>query len=130
MMRTKGEAGTGNIVEAVRHLRTLRTYIRKLTTLSTDELMTEAKNLGAPFDIVQYVAAEGKLLYLTSQLAAWQHQPMQPSAWSSAQRLSSLESGIFMSEDPAVRAKAMVEAVTHWQEPESSPKFAMASAKR
>ena len=91
MMRTKGEAGTGNIVEAVRHLRTLRTHIRKLTTLSTDELMTEAKTsalLSISFSMLRPKVSSP---YLTSLLAAWQHQPMQPCAWSSAQRLSSLE---------------------------------------
>src|SRR5512140_1456557 len=61
MMRTKGEAGTGNIVEAVRHMRALMCEMRRLTVLQPEELMAEAKNLGAPFEIVRLVAAEGKL---------------------------------------------------------------------
>ena len=130
MMRTKGEAGTGNIVEAVRHLRTLRTHIRKLTTLSTDELMTEAKNLGAPFDIVQYVAAEGKLPVPNFAAGGVATPADAALCMELGAEAVFVGSGIFMSEDPAIRAKAMVEAVTHWQEPESSPKFAMASAKR
>ena len=92
MMRTKGEAGTGNIVEAVRRNFVHFEHIFESSPLSTDELMTEAKlSPGAPFDIVQYVAAEGKLPVLTSLLAAWQHQPMRPLCMGSAQRLSSLE---------------------------------------
>ena len=117
MMRTKGEAGTGNIVEAVRHLRTLRTHIRKLTTLSTDELMTEAKNLGAPFDIVQYVAAEGKLPVPNFAAGGVATPADAALCMELGAEAVFVGSGIFMSEDPAVRAKAMVEAVTHWQEP-------------
>jgi pyridoxal 5'-phosphate synthase pdxS subunit len=61
MMRTKGEAGTGNVVEAVRHLRTINDGIRRLASLPKEELMTEAKNLGAPYDLVRSVAENGKL---------------------------------------------------------------------
>ena len=61
MIRTKGEAGTGNVVEAVRHIRAVTTHMRRLTTLTIDELMAEAKHLGAPFDLVQQVAKTGKL---------------------------------------------------------------------
>src|SRR5947199_6485964 len=61
MIRTKGEAGSGNIVEAVRHMRALTSGIRRLTTLSPEELMTEAKNLGAPYELVRWVARTGKL---------------------------------------------------------------------
>ena len=61
MMRTKGEAGTGNVVEAVRHLRTINDAIRRLGVLPKEELMTEAKNLGAPYDLVRFVAENGKL---------------------------------------------------------------------
>ena len=61
MIRTKGEAGTGNVVEAVRHMRTVVSHMKRLTTLTADELMAEAKNLGAPFDLVQQVAKTGKL---------------------------------------------------------------------
>ena len=117
MMRTKGEAGTGNIVEAVRHLRTLRTHIRKLTTMSDDELMTEAKNLGAPFDLVQFVAKEGRLPvpnFAAGGVAT-------PADAALCMQLGAesvfVGSGIFMSEDPARRAKAVVEAVTYYKDP-------------
>ena len=117
MMRTKGEAGTGNIVEAVRHLRTLRTHIRKLTTMSDDELMTEAKNLGAPFDLIQFVAKEGRLPvpnFAAGGVAT-------PADAALCMQLGAesvfVGSGIFMSEDPARRAKAVVEAVTYYNDP-------------
>ena len=117
MMRCKGEAGTGNIVEAVRHLRTLRTSINRLTTLSDDELMTEAKNLGAPFDIVQFIAREGRLPvpnFAAGGIAT-------PADAALCMHLGAeavfVGSGIFLSEDPARRAKACVEAVTYWKEP-------------
>src|SRR5713226_5449512 len=61
MMRTKGEAGSGNIVEAVRHMRAVTSGIRRLTTLGPEELMTEAKNLGAPYDLIRWVAKAGRL---------------------------------------------------------------------
>jgi pyridoxal 5'-phosphate synthase pdxS subunit len=61
MIRTKGEAGTGNVVEAVRHMRAVVSHMKRLTTLTADELMAEAKNLGAPFELVRHVAATGKL---------------------------------------------------------------------
>ena len=117
MMRCKGEAGTGNIVEAVRHLRTLRTSINRLTTLSDDELMTEAKNLGAPFDIVQFIAKEGRLPvpnFAAGGIAT-------PADAALCMHLGAeavfVGSGIFLSEDPARRAKACVDAVTYWKEP-------------
>ena len=117
MMRTKGEAGTGNIVEAVRHLRTVRTHIRKLTTMSDEELMTEAKNLGAPFDLVQFVAKEGRLPvpnFAAGGIAT-------PADAALCMQLGAesvfVGSGIFLSEDPARRAKAVVEAVTYYNEP-------------
>jgi len=117
MMRTKGEAGTGNIVEAVRHLRTVRTQIRKLTTMSDEELMTEAKNLGAPFDLVQFVAKEGRLPvpnFAAGGIAT-------PADAALCMQLGAesvfVGSGIFLSEDPARRAKAVVEAVTYYKEP-------------
>ena len=117
MLRSKGEAGTGNIVEAVRHLRTMREQIRRLTVLTDDELMTEAKNLGAPFDLVQYVAKEGKLpvpVFAAGGVAT-------PADAALCMALGAetvfVGSGIFLSQDPAQRAKAVVEAVTYWQDP-------------
>lgn len=117
MMRTKGEAGTGNIVEAVRHLRTLRTHIRKLTTMDDDELMTEAKNLGAPFDLVQLVSKEGRLP--VPNFAAGGVATPADAALCMLLGAESVfvGSGIFLSEDPARRAKAVVEAVTYYKEP-------------
>jgi len=117
MLRSKGEAGTGNIVEAVRHLRTMREQIRRLTVLTDDELMTEAKNLGAPFDLVQYVAKEGKLpvpVFAAGGVAT-------PADAALCMALGAetvfVGSGIFLSQDPARRAKAVVEAVAYWQDP-------------
>ena len=117
MMRTKGEAGTGNIVEAVRHLREVGNAMKRLTTLDEGQLMTEAKNMGAPFDLVKYVAAEGKLPvpnFAAGGIAT-------PADAALCMQLGAeavfVGSGIFLSEDPARRAKAVVEAVTYWQDP-------------
>ncbi len=119
MIRTKGEAGTGNIVEAVRHMRALMSGIRKLTTLRPEELMAEAKNIGAPFEIVQWVAENGKLPVpnfsaggvATPADAALMMQLGAESVF--------VGSGVFKSEDPAARARAMVKAVTHFKSPET-----------
>jgi len=117
MMRTKGEAGTGNIVEAVRHLREVGNAMKRLTTLDEGQLMTEAKNMGAPFDLVKYVASEGKLPvpnFAAGGIAT-------PADAALCMQLGAeavfVGSGIFLSEDPARRAKAVVEAVTYWQDP-------------
>ena len=117
MIRTKGEAGTGNIVEAVRHLRSVHGHIRKLQTMDKAELMTEAKNLGAPYDLVREVAATGKLPVpnfsaggvATPADAALMMQLGAESVF--------VGSGIFKSEDPAPRARAIVDAVTHFNNP-------------
>ncbi len=116
MLRTKGEAGTGNIVEGVRHLRTLRTQIRRLTVLGPEELMTEAKNLGAPYDLVRSVAQAGKLP--VPNFAAGGIATPADAALCMALGAESVfvGSGIFLSEDPARRAKAIVDATTHWQD--------------
>jgi pyridoxal 5'-phosphate synthase pdxS subunit len=117
MLRTKGEAGTGNIVEAVRHLRSLRTSIRRLGVLGHEELMTEAKNLGAPYPLVEQVAREGKLP--VPNFAAGGIATPADAALCMALGAEAVfvGSGIFLSEDPAKRARAIVEATTHWQEP-------------
>jgi pyridoxal 5'-phosphate synthase pdxS subunit len=116
MMRTKGEPGTGNIVEGVRHLRTLRTHIRRLTVLSADELMTEAKNLGAPYDIVKWVAENGRLP--VPNFAAGGIATPADAALCMALGAETVfvGSGIFLAEDPARRAKAIVEATTYWED--------------
>lgn len=117
MIRTKGEAGTGNIVEAVRHMRMVQSEIRKLTTMRDDELMAEAKRLGAPFELVQQVAHTGKLPVpnfaaggvATPADAALMMQLGAESVF--------VGSGIFKSEDPANRARAIVLAVTYYDNP-------------
>ncbi|GMV43108.1 MAG: pyridoxal 5'-phosphate synthase subunit PdxS [Myxococcales bacterium] len=117
LLRTKGEAGTGNIVEGVRHLRTLRTQIRRLTRLGHEELMTEAKNLGAPYDLVEWVATHGRLP--VPNFAAGGIATPADAALCMALGAESVfvGSGIFLSEDPARRAKAVVQAVTFWEDP-------------
>lgn len=117
MIRTKGEAGTGNIIEAVRHMRTINREIRKLTTLENSELMAESKRLGAPYHIVELVAKTGRLPVpnfaaggiATPADAALMMQLGAESVF--------VGSGIFKSEDPPSLAKAMVEAVTYYNDP-------------
>ena len=113
MLRTKGEAGTGNVVEAVRHLRAVMTGIRRLTTLGPEEMMTEAKNLGAPYDLVRLVAAEGKLPvpnFAAGGVATPADAALMMHLGAEAVFVGS---GIFKSADPARRAKAIVRSVTH-----------------
>ena len=116
LLRTKGEAGTGNIVEAVRHLRTVRGQIRRLTTLSPEELMTEAKNLGAPYDLVVQVAQSGKLP--VPNFAAGGIATPADAALCMALGAEAVfvGSGIFLSDAPMKRAKAIVNATTYWQD--------------
>lgn len=117
MIRTKGEAGSGNIVEAVRHMRQVQTEIKSITTLAADEVMARAKQLGAPFELVKSVAETGKLPvpnFAAGGVAT-------PADASLMMQLGAetvfVGSGIFMSEDPANRAKAIVEAVTYFDDP-------------
>ena len=116
MIRTKGEAGSGNIVEAVRHMRTLVSEIKRVTRLEQDELVAEAKNLGAPLSLVQQVAKLGKLPvpnFAAGGIAT-------PADASLMMQLGAesvfVGSGIFKSDDPNARAKAVVEATTHYQD--------------
>ena len=118
MIRTKGEAGSGNIVEAVRHMRTVTDELRRLTTLRPEQLMTAAKDLGAPYEIVRMVAESGKLPvpnFAAGGVAT-------PADASLMMQLGAeavfVGSGIFKSGDPIVRAKAMVEATTHYEDPD------------
>jgi pyridoxal 5'-phosphate synthase pdxS subunit len=118
MIRSKGEAGTGDIVEAVRHLREIRGALRRLGTLDDSELATAAKNLQAPLDLVRQVAREQKLpvvLFCAGGIAT-------PADASLVMQLGAegvfVGSGIFKSDDPAPRAAAIVEATTHYQDPE------------
>lgn len=117
MMRTKGEAGTGDIVEAVRHLRAVRTAIRRLKELGSEELMTEAKNLGAPYDLVVEVAKLGRLP--VPQFAAGGIATPADAALCMALGAQAVfvGSGIFLAEDAKKRARAIVIATTHWEDP-------------
>jgi pyridoxal 5'-phosphate synthase pdxS subunit len=117
MLRTKGEAGTGNIVEAVRHLRALRSQIRKLRTLDREQLMSEAKALGAPYELVAKVAEDGKLP--VPNFAAGGIATPADAALCMALGAEAVfvGSAIFLSGDPARRAKAIVDAVTYWKDP-------------
>jgi pyridoxal 5'-phosphate synthase pdxS subunit len=117
MLRTKGEAGTGNIVEAVRHMRAVVSGIRRLTVLGPEELMAEAKRLGAPYELVRMVSADGKLPvpnFAAGGIAT-------PADASLMMQLGAeavfVGSGIFKSQDPASRAKAIVRATTHFKDP-------------
>ncbi|MBM4302867.1 MAG: pyridoxal 5'-phosphate synthase lyase subunit PdxS [Deltaproteobacteria bacterium] len=117
MIRTKGEAGSGNIVEAVRHLRTLRSQIRRLTTLGSEELMNEAKELGAPLALIQWVAREGKLPvpnFAAGGIATPADAVL--SMYLGAESVF-VGSGIFKSSNPEKLASAIVQATTNYQNP-------------
>lgn len=116
MIRTKGEAGSGNIVEAVRHLRTLRTQIRRLTTLGKEELVHEAKELGAPLHLVEWVAQNGKLP-VPNFAAGGVATPADAALcrWLGAESVF-VGSGIFKSENPEKLAHSIVEATTYYQD--------------
>ncbi len=117
MIRTKGEAGTGDIVEAVRHNRTVQGEIRKIMNMSDDELPTEAKNLGAPLELVQAVKQQGRMPVVNFSAGG----VATPADAALMMQLGSdgvfVGSGIFKSSNPALMAKAIVEAVTHYQDP-------------
>src|SRR5216684_8721344 len=118
MIRTKGEAGSGNIVEAVRHMRALVSGIRRLTTLPPEELMTEAKTLGAPYELVRWVAKAGKLPvpnFSAGGIATPADAALMMQLGAEAVFVGS---GIFKSADPAARAKAVVQATTHFKNPD------------
>ena len=116
MIRTKGEPGSGNIVEAVRHMRQVQSEIKNLTIMDQDQLMAAAKNLGAPFSLVQQVAKLGKLPvpnFAAGGIAT-------PADASLMMQLGAetvfVGSGIFMSDDPIPRGKAIVDAVTYYND--------------
>lgn len=118
LLRTKGEAGTGDVSEAVQHLRELRAAIRRLTVLDDDQLVSEAKRLGAPLELVRTVAKDGRLP--VPRFAAGGIATPADAALCMSLGAESVfvGSGIFLSSDPAKRARAIVEATTHWQDPE------------
>lgn len=118
MIRTKGEAGSGNIVEAVRHLRTMRSQMRRLTTLGHEELVNEAKLLGAPLSLVEIVAKTGKLP-VPNFAAGGVASPADAALcrWLGAESVF-VGSGVFKSGNPERLAHAIVEATTNYQDPE------------
>lgn len=116
MIRTKGEPGTGNVVEAVRHMRTVMTEIRQLSTMPKEELMSAAKNMGAPYDLVLYVAEHGRLPVVN--FAAGGIATPADAALMMQLGVDGVfvGSGIFKSGDPKARAKAIVLATTHYND--------------
>jgi pyridoxal 5'-phosphate synthase pdxS subunit len=117
MIRTKGEAGSGNIVEAVRHLRSVNGEIRQLGALRPEELATRAKELQAPVDLVRYVAQHGKLPVPNFAAGGIATPADAALCMSLGAEAVFVGSGIFKSEDPAARARAVVRATTHWEDP-------------
>jgi len=118
MIRSKGEAGTGDIVEAVRHMRQIGGEIKRLTTLAQDELATAAKELAAPLALVREVADAGRLpvvLFCAGGIATPADAALMMALGAEGVFVGS---GIFKSDDPARRARAIVEATTHWQDAE------------
>jgi pyridoxal 5'-phosphate synthase pdxS subunit len=118
MIRTKGEAGSGNIVEAVRHMRAIVSGMKRLTTLGPEEMMTEAKNLGAPYELVRWIARTGKLPvpnFSAGGIATPADAALMMQLGAEAVFVGS---GIFKSSDPAKRAKAIVQATTHFKDPD------------
>lgn len=117
MIRTKGEAGTGNVVEAVRHMRTVTTDIRKVQSASKQELMTIAKEFGAPYDLILYVHENGKLPVINFAAGGI----ATPADAALMMQLGCdgvfVGSGIFKSSDPAKRAAAIVKATTYYNDP-------------
>ncbi len=117
MIRTKGEAGTGNVVEAVRHMRTINEGIRQLAAAPREELMTMAKDMGAPYELVVWVAENGRLPVVNFSAGGL----ATPADAALMMQLGAdgvfVGSGIFKSEDPASRARAIVEATTHFDDP-------------
>ena len=117
MLRTKGEPGTGNIVEAVRHMRKVNAQIRKVVGMSEDELMTEAKNLGAPYELLLQIKQEGRLPVVN--FAAGGVATPADAAYLMSLGCDGIfvGSGIFKAEDAKERARAIVLATTFWDEP-------------
>jgi len=118
MIRTKGEAGTGNIVEAVRHMRAVMDGIRKLVNMPQDELMTQAKEMGAPFELVEEIHKTGNLPVVNFAAGG----VATPTDAALMMQLGAdgvfVGSGIFKSSNPEARAKAIVKATTHFQDPQ------------
>ena len=117
MIRTKGEAGSGNIVEAVRHIRTIVKEMKHLTILGKEELVHEAKNLGAPLELVEWVAANGKLPVPNCSAGGIATPADAALVMQLGAEAVFVGSGIFKSEDPDSRARAIVKAATYYNDP-------------
>jgi pyridoxal 5'-phosphate synthase pdxS subunit len=117
MIRTKGEAGSGNIVEAVRHIRTIVKEMKQLTVLGKEELVHEAKNLQAPLELVEYVAKNGKLPVPNFSAGGIATPADAALVMQLGAEAVFVGSGIFKSADPEARAKAIVKAATYYQDP-------------
>jgi pyridoxal 5'-phosphate synthase pdxS subunit len=132
MIRTKGEAGSGNIVEAVRHIRTIIKEMRQLTVLGKEELVHEAKLLGAPLDLVEWVAEHGKLPVPNFSAGGIATPADAALVLQLGAEAVFVGSGIFKSSDPEARAKAIVKATTYYKDPlkllEASEDLGMAMA--
>src|SRR5438105_282865 len=117
MIRTKGEAGSGNIVEAVRHIRTIVKEMKQLTILGKEELVHESKNLGAPLELVEWVAANGKLPVPNFSAGGIATPADAALVMQLGAEAVFVGSGIFKSEDPDTRARAIVKAATYYNDP-------------
>ena len=116
MLRTKGEPGTGNIVEAVRHMRQVNSEVSRLTVMNDDEIMTEAKNIGAPYEVLKAIKDNGRLPvvnFAAGGVATPQDAALMMELGADGVFVGS---GIFKSEDPEKFAKAIVQATTHYQD--------------
>src|SRR6201984_2463355 len=119
MIRTKGEAGSGNIVEAVRHIRAIVGQMKKLTTLGEEELLHESKELGAPFELVAWVAKNGKLPVPNFSAGGIATPADAALGMQLGAEAVCVGPGIFKSNDPAQRARAIVKATTHYKDPKA-----------
>ncbi len=119
MIRTKGEAGSGNVVEAVRHMRAIVGEMKKLTTLGEDELVAKAKELGAPLELVAWVARHGKLPVPNFSAGGIATPADAALVMQLGAEAVFVGSGIFKSEDPGRRARAIVKATTHYNDPKA-----------
>src|SRR5664279_194920 len=117
MIRTKGEAGSGNIVEAVRHIRTIVREMKQLTVLGKEELVHQAKNLGAPLELVEWVARHGKLPVPNFSAGGIATPADAALVMQLGAEAVFVGSGIFKSSDPEARAKAIVKAATYYRDP-------------
>lgn len=116
MIRTKGEAGTGNVVEAVRHIRTIVGHIKKLSVMGEDELMSEAKTMGAPYELIRWVAKNGKLPVPNFSAGGIATPADAALVMQLGAEAVFVGSGIFKSGNPAKRAEAIVKSATHFRD--------------